>query len=267
MTITIPKYNFVMLNKHKTMDIGEIDLTKRIIRLDTVDSTNDQAIKMLRDNNNVGSTVILADYQSGGKGQQGKQWLSEKGKNLTFSIILHPLSLTAENQFLLSMCISNGIVELLGKYSIKARIKWPNDIYTGKGKIAGILIENTLSGKRIVSSVAGIGLNVNQTLFDEKASNATSMAIEKNVENDREKILNHLLSVISSWINRLQENDLTGIKVGYLNSLIFLNEWRTYTDIKGSFEGRIIDVAGNGELLVQDRQLKQKKYFFKEIAF
>ena len=244
-----------------------IKLENRIIWLDTVASTNDTAIKMLQGENVPEGTVILADFQSAGKGQKGSLWESEKGKNLTFSIILFPGMLTAENQFYISMCISNGLVDFLSEKSIKGRIKWPNDIYATRGKIGGILIENTLTGKKIRSSVIGIGLNVNQDVFSKEIGTATSMRLETSAEFDRRGTFNDLLGFLSLWINRLYEADFAGIKISYLNKLLFLNEWRAFSAAAGPFEGRIIDVSDNGELLVQNRDLELKKYYFKEITF
>ena len=240
---------------------------KNFIRLETTDSTNAQAIKMLKSGNVSEGTVILADYQSAGKGQYGNIWVGEKGKNLTFSIVLYPVVLTARTQFFLSMCISNAIQDCLVKNNIGAKIKWPNDIYTSNGKIAGILIENALSGQNIKWSVAGIGLNVNQLTFGADAGMAVSMASEAGHEFNRDVVLNELLRSLSLWINRLYDNDLSNIKVRYLNNMLFLNEWRSFISETGLFEGRITDVTDFGRLMVQDRKGNINEFYFKDIKF
>ena len=112
-------------------------------------------------------TLILTEDQTRGRGQMGNKWLTEKGKNLTFSIVLYPSFLRPNQHFYLtqfvSIAIQEVIQELLPDKGIK--IKWPNDLYVENRKLAGILIENILSGHRIQSSILGIGLNVNQVQF------------------------------------------------------------------------------------------------------
>jgi len=111
--------------------------------------------------------VIRTDYQTSGRGQIGNTWESKSGKNLL-----------AEDQFLVSKIICLSLVELLNEYDLeKVRIKWPNDIYVGDKKIAGILIQNMLQGKQIKASIIGIGLNVNQEFFESEAPNPTSLKL------------------------------------------------------------------------------------------
>lgn len=157
-----------------------------IIWLESVDSTNNEAkrrIARLAD-----MSVIAAYEQTAGRGQRENIWLSEPGKNLTASIVLkHDGTIlsrvSADNQFIISEMISKAVVGLLADYGVVARIKWPNDIYVGDKKICGILIEHTLRGSSIINSIIGVGLNVNQTEFDESLPNPTSLAAESNLEN------------------------------------------------------------------------------------
>ena len=128
-------------------------------------STNTEASLLLKSGEQIEGTVIQTDFQSAGKGQAGNKWESEKGKNLLFSIILYPQSISPYDQFLISMTISLGICDFLDRLCTGATIKWPNDIYLGNDKIAGILIENSILGTMIETSVAGIGLNINQDNF------------------------------------------------------------------------------------------------------
>ena len=115
-----------------------------IIELDITDSTNEYSKKLIKEGTGEEGTVILADYQTKGKGQKDGYWESEKGKNLTFSIILFPNFLDIQKQFYLSMCVSIGIVEFLARLSVNSRIKWPNDIYIKNKKIfkQGLAINN-----------------------------------------------------------------------------------------------------------------------------
>ena len=119
--------------------------------------------------------VVWAEYQTAGRGCGTNQWESERGKNLTFSILIHPKDLPATQQFHISMAISLAICEALEQYIGDVSIKWPNDIYWRNGKIGGILIENTLKGSIIMESIIGVGLNVNQRIFKSNAPNPVSM--------------------------------------------------------------------------------------------
>ena len=125
-------------------------------------STNDQAFMLLKTINPVEGTVIYADFQKAGRGQKDNKWESEKGKNLLLSIILYPTSIRPEDQFYLSMAVSLGICDFIDSFFPGSKIKWPNDIYINDDKIAGILIENSVMGETIESTIAGIGININQ---------------------------------------------------------------------------------------------------------
>ena len=122
--------------------------------------------------------VICAERQTAGRGQRGHTWTSPEGVNLLFSVVLCPTFLPAGEQFLLSQAVALALVDTLGTCGIDARIKWTNDIYAGDRKLAGILIEHHLAGGRLARTVAGIGINVNQTEFDPALPNPTSMALE-----------------------------------------------------------------------------------------
>ncbi|HYH55846.1 MAG TPA: biotin--[acetyl-CoA-carboxylase] ligase, partial [Anseongella sp.] len=145
-----------------------------------MDSTNNFAKELVANSGPVpDGTVIMAEGQYGGRGQADNTWLSEPGKNLTFSLILNCEFLPPAEQFCLSMAVSLGVLGTvkreLGK---EALIKWPNDIYFGAKKLGGILIENVLMGSLLRSSVTGIGLNVNQTHFP-RLEGATSFRLVK----------------------------------------------------------------------------------------
>ncbi|HYQ56854.1 MAG TPA: biotin--[acetyl-CoA-carboxylase] ligase, partial [Draconibacterium sp.] len=125
---------------------------KNIILLSEVDSTNNYAKQLVAEKAHSG-TVVLAQYQKNGRGQVGNFWESEAGKNLLFSLILYPAFLDAGKQFYISKVVSLALVEVLNECIIDVKIKWPNDIYVGDKKIAGILIENTMKGNKLESSV------------------------------------------------------------------------------------------------------------------
>ena len=137
----------------------------KIIWLNEVDSTNEEAKRHISVIDNL--SVLTALSQTAGRGQRGNSWLSAPGENLTFSIVLkHEPKVKAYDQFVISEIVSLSVVDFLSSYGISARIKWPNDIYVGDRKISGILIEHSVTGDSLSSSVVGIGLNINQRNFN-----------------------------------------------------------------------------------------------------
>ena len=132
---------------------------KPVICLDEIGSTNDYLNQLRHGSPIKNGTVVSAGFQTKGRGQQGNFWESTAMKNLLFSFVVEPRMLNPEKQFLLSMAISLGICDYLKTIIPDAKIKWPNDIYTGNNKIAGILIENHFFGSGWSYSIAGVGFN------------------------------------------------------------------------------------------------------------
>jgi BirA family biotin operon repressor/biotin-[acetyl-CoA-carboxylase] ligase len=238
-----------------------------LIELDITDSTNEYSKKLIKKGPVEEGTVILADFQTKGKGQKDGYWESEKGKNLTFSIILYPNFLDIQKQFYLSMSISIGIVEFLSHLSVKSKIKWPNDICINNKKVAGILIENSIKRNIISSSIIGIGINVNQTEFKSSAPNPTSLYLELNKTFDIKNTYHLLISYLNRWIKLLHNSHYKKIKSIYKKNLFLINKKACFTDINGKFDGRIIDVEESGILLIKTDSKKVRKYNFKEVSF
>ena len=152
----------------------------KITRLDEVESTNTWLKEHAQELGH--GDVAVTDNQTAGRGQRGNFWEAEPGKNLTFSLLLHPEGVAPSHQFAISEAVALGVVEVVRSRLAgyvepeQVKVKWPNDIYVGDDKIAGILIEHTLGSRSITHSVAGVGLNVNQTIFCSSAPNPVSMA-------------------------------------------------------------------------------------------
>ncbi len=239
----------------------------KLIFIEDLTSTNNHAALLLRGNPPQEGTLIYTNYQSAGKGQMGNKWESEKGKNLLFSIILYPTTILPTEQFLLSMIISLGICDFLKKEIPGCRIKWPNDIYIGDDKIAGILIENTITGNSITGSIAGIGLNVNQLKFLSGATNPVSMSMITGQVYDLDDCLRRLINDLDRRYKQLLSGDCTNIANEYISSLYSYNEWSKFRDSGGIFTGRIIAVTGSGCLMVENDHYETLEYQFKEVEF
>jgi BirA family biotin operon repressor/biotin-[acetyl-CoA-carboxylase] ligase len=202
--------------------------------------------------------VVVADYQTAGRGCGTNRWESERGKNLLFSLKIHPENLPANRQFKISIAVSLAIVDALGQLVGDLSIKWPNDIYWRNGKLAGILIENTLKGNLIKESIIGVGLNVNQREFHSDAPNPVSLWQITGQETNREQLLKDIL-------NRLDFRD--GLKERYMKLLYRRKGFHPYADKNGVFMAEIVGVEDDGHLLLIDEDGKERRYAFKEVTF
>ena len=190
---------FGKLVKPKVMNYPKkIDIALEKVK--EITSTNDYLAHLCKESKAKEFYTVIAESQTKGKGQRGNSWESEAGKNLTFSIFVrHHPDLKAQDQFALSDLTAQSVVEFLSRYDITSRVKLPNDIYIGMDKICGILIENTLRGNSLYSSIIGIGLNVNQTEFDPSLPNPTSMSIcKKHKAFDIDECLESLIDIFKS---------------------------------------------------------------------
>lgn len=231
----------------KTLFIG-----KNLIFLKSVPSTNDYAKQLLSNSKPKNGSVILAENQTAGRGQHGNAWNTEKGKNITCSIILDTSAIEVKQQFILNKIIAiavrNTIRDFVLDTSARVSIKWSNDILVNQKKIAGILIENTVQGNYLQNSIVGIGININQLYFD-KNLNATSLYIENKSEILIESILIKLLENIESWYLKIQLEQY--INSEYLKHLFWLNESRTFLYKDNVIVAKIIGTNEFGQLLLE----------------
>jgi len=213
-------------------------------------------------------TVIMAESQYAGRGQQQNRWHSEPGKNLTFSLLLNPTFLAVANQFDLTRAISLGVYDglkpLLGD---ELKIKWPNDIYYADKKLGGMLIENLLQGSQIKQSVIGIGLNVNQPIFPDWVPNATSVFQILQRNEDLKVLLSQICNNIEAWYLNLKADKTSLVRETYLSRLYWLNEKHIFRSNGNDFSGIITNVKDNGVLVVRHNINTEMEYSFKEIEF
>jgi BirA family biotin operon repressor/biotin-[acetyl-CoA-carboxylase] ligase len=240
-------------------------LGKDIVNLTECHSTNDTALSLFRSNMAKEGTIVVADRQTKGKGQRGNKWYSEPGKNLTFSMVLTPLFLDATEQFGLNMAISVGIHDAISEYLQDIKIKWPNDfMHVDRGKLGGLLIENAVSNNGVEMSIAGLGLNVNQTEFP--FPNAVSMAILAGAELDKQEIFRSLVTHIEKWYLKLKRGQIKEIRAYYIAHLYRYDEWAWYHD-SDLFLGKITGIDNTGNLEVMKQNETRHSYAFKEIRF
>lgn len=199
---------------------------------------------------------IYAGFQTAGRGQTGNSWESEEGKNLLCSILLPP----DKNLYFLNIAVGVALVRVIGE---AFTIKWPNDIYYEDKKIAGILIENAIIGNEIKYSIAGIGLNVNQTDFHSDAPNPISLKQIYGTEFAIDQLMNQVLEAVQKVLNEPEED----IWAYYKSHLYRREGFWPFEDQNGTFEARIEDVLPTGEIVLRDQQGKERKYHFKQIRY
>jgi BirA family biotin operon repressor/biotin-[acetyl-CoA-carboxylase] ligase len=241
---------------------------QNLLTLKEVDSTNNFLKNLLSNSKPLPEgTVIMAESQFAGRGQQNNQWHSEPGKNLTFSLLLKPTFLAIADQFDLTRAISLAVYDTLCPIlGSDLKIKWPNDIYYGDKKLGGMLIENLLQGSQIKNSVIGIGLNINQEQFPDGASNATSVKQILQKDYDIRQILADICNHIEAYYLNLKAGKISFVRIAYLDRLYWFNENKRFRANGVEFNGVIIGVKENGLLIVQQND-GEKTYNLKEIEF
>ena len=241
---------------------------QNLITIKELDSTNTFLKNTLSNSKPLPEgTVIMAESQYAGRGQQQNKWNSEAGKNLTFSILLNPTFLAIASQFDLTRVVSLGVhsalESLLGD---QLKIKWPNDIYYTDKKLGGILIENLLQGSQIKQSVIGIGLNINQEVFPDWVPNPVSVKQILQQDYDLRTLLSEICSHIEGYYLNLKAGKVEFIRESYLSRLYWMNETKNFKMPEGIFSGTIKTVRNNG-LLVIDNNGTEMEFNFKEIEF
>ncbi len=238
----------------------------KLIRLSETDSTN----RYLRDYTPAPDevlTVCVADYQTAGRGCGSNTWESERGKNLTFSVLTHPTGLAPARQFTLSMAGALALKQVLDSLVDDITLKWPNDIYWRDRKLSGTLIETSVSGSTIRDCIFGIGLNVNQHQFLSDAPNPVSLCQILGHEVATEPLLQHIIESFEAWMQILADGGEAHILNNYRNSLYRKEGYHRYRDQEGEFEAQFVDIEPDGHLLLKDRQNLLRRYAFKEVMF
>lgn len=240
---------------------------------DSIDSTNSEARRRLPANAKM--SVYAAKFQTAGRGQRGNKWSSAAGQNLTFSVLLnftHPQmpDLAVQNQFLLSIVAALSVSDLLQKLNIRNSIKWPNDIYIGRRKVCGMLIENIVGNTGLEHSIIGIGLNLNQTEFPPELVNPTSVLVCSGLRTVPEHVLDDFLDIFSGYMPYLSDIEgINEIRNKYVSRLFGLGVSREYHDCLRNvdFTGTIRGISEEGLLHMEMPDKTVSNYSFKEVSY
>ena len=256
----------------------------KIVKLQNIDSTNDYLLGLNTEEN----VCAVAEYQSAGKGMGSNTWESEPGKNLLFSVLIHPAWLPITEQYLMSMAEALAIYEaiepplqltpldsvalLRKERGSDLSIKWPNDIYWQDKKMSGTRIDVNLQGGKIRDMVIGTGINVNQRAFRSDAPNPVSMwqvtpSGSPSGEYDREELLRDILECFEKYYEMLSRGDKDTIIKMYHERLYRREGFHRYSDKDGEFDAELVRVQPNGIMTLRRRDGSLSNYEFKEVSF
>lgn len=237
-----------------------------IIRLQEIDSTN-HFLKEYTSDKEEEMTIAVSDYQTAGRGQGTHTWESEAGKNLLFSIKVHPHWVPVRSQFVLAMAEALALKDALDSYTDEISLKWPNDVYWRDKKISGTLIETTLGGQGLKTCIFGTGINVNQRKFYSDAPNPVSLCQILGYEIDRNEVLDKIVEAIGQYYELLRRADYMDVSALYHLALYRRKGYHRYQDKNGEFDGALVEVEDDGHLILHDRKGIVRSYTFGELKF
>ena len=241
-----------------------------IVHLLEVDSTNryvrDEAAALWQNRGISDFAVVTAGHQTAGRGQRGNTWNSNAGENLLFSILVRPgETLEVSRQFLLSQAVALSIHDAMKCYGIDTLLKWPNDIYAGNRKLAGILLELDYSGAFVEQAIIGIGLNVNQENFPPMDRTPVSMKMLRKRDFILDDVLATILDLFEHYYTEMRLGNRDAIAAEYKRVLLGMDERRTFIDGVGRFDAVIQDIESDGHLILRRNDGSTGRYAFKEV--
>lgn len=225
------------------------------IELDTIESTNNYAMELIRDNKAKNGMAIFAVRQTAGKGQRGKAWQDEAGESLSCSLIIEPAMYGLKNHFHLIALTASAIRKVVeATVRIPVHIKWPNDIYVGDQKAGGILIESVTRGKNWKHAVIGFGINVNQRFFDETLPNPVSLRQLTGKSYDIKRLAEDCMNIILNELSHRSHNEVIS---QYTKNLYKINQIISLNTSSGIITDTLKGVTEEGSLIIGDdtRQL------------
>lgn len=204
--------------------------------------------------------------QTQGKGLGSNRWLSQRGQNILISFLFQP-PITIQNQFYFNQYFAIAIRNFLSKYIKDPKIKWPNDIYVGNKKIAGILIEHSIQGNILKYSIAGVGININQTSFEPEIPNPTSLSILTGKKYEIPTLINQLVQSLNESYHLIQNQDFIKLEQEYLKHLFQYQTVARYLIHEQAFSGTIVGLSPIGQLLIQNENGALHTCNHKEVKF
>lgn len=244
-------------------------MTERLI-LAELESTNSYLMQLAADQGDSLPNFysVLAVAQVAGRGQRGNHWHSTAGRNLTFSCLVRLSGLTPSRVYMLSEFIAVGLLQTLESYldeeqAKQLAIKWPNDLYYQDKKLAGILIENSITGGQIDYSILGVGLNLNEDSFPPELPNPIALRTITQEYYDLLEVHERLMTTLKG----LPLGNYATIHQLYLQRLYRREGWHAYRDQEGQFKAKIREVLPSGNIVLEREDGRLSVYAFKEVIF
>jgi BirA family biotin operon repressor/biotin-[acetyl-CoA-carboxylase] ligase len=237
-----------------------------IIKLNAIDSTNSYLINLSKEVKLEDPTIVITNKQTKGRGQHGTSWQSVPQQSLLFSMFKRFEDLPSNKISSIAYAVSLGVENALKKCKIpNITIKWPNDIMSRSKKMAGILIENQIKQGNVVSSIIGLGINVNEEKF-ESLPQATSMLLATGNKYDLNEVLQHVIEEILIQLNKIEKGEHADLKIKYESSL-FKKEMISVFEVPSGyrFNGIIKGVNEIGQIVIEHENKISTSYQLKEI--
>lgn len=252
------------MRNFNTLFVGKV-----VLHFPELASTNQYAVEQLAKTKPSEGTVVTTDYQSAGRGQIGSSWQADPGQNIHLSVLFYPQWLAARQQFALSQAMALAVADTIHLCTHqRARVKWPNDVYVGDQKLAGMLIQNSLQGSHIQWSVVGIGINVNQRNFSPDLHNPSSLSLVTGENFALADVQQILFAQLERRYLQLKRKDVQ-LQADYRTQLYRINETAAYREIATDtrFTGQIEGVNEQGKLLIRAEDGALRTFGLKEVQF
>lgn len=252
----------MLLPNKNTLFIGKV-----VHAFQALPSTNSFAKELLAKSKPIEGTVISAATQTAGRGQIGSKWESPEGQSLSLSVILYPHFLLVRKQFELNIVAALAVRDALMSFaSSEVVVKWPNDVYLGSRKVAGILIQNQIAGQQLQYSIVGTGININQPEFSPELPYATSLLMDTGERQELDTVASHYLHALEQRYLQLRSGT-SRLKRDYYGCLLGYQEKRTYRLPNGDeFEAEAAGIDELGHLLLRLPGGGLQAYALKEVS-
>ena len=211
--------------------------------------------------------LLTTDFQTAGRGQRGTSWEADANANLLFGFIFHPTLLLASQQFFLSEALALAVRSALSHYTEDIVVKWPNDVYWRDKKICGMLLEHTLCGKHIATTLTGIGININQDNFKSDAPNPISLKQIIGRPISRGNVLEDIIENFDKRYEMIINEQSASLHNEYMQHLYRGKGLYPYKDASGVFKAQIESISPLGILTLKREDGTSKHYAFKEVSF
>lgn len=250
-----------------------MDTTNNMLVLNEAESTNSTLMHLAQTSPSLPQLYcVLAKYQTAGRGQRGSSWVVTPERSLTFSFLLRSGALKASEQYAVSELAAYGLMKTLAQYlpeDLRGQlsVKWPNDIYFGDRKLAGILIEHSITSGIIDYSIIGIGVNVNEKEFSQDLPNPISLRQITGTYYDLSEVHQRLMEQFSTMLEEFLLGEYHKVHTRYMESLYRRTGLHRYHDAQGAFSAEIKDVLPSGHLVLQTEDGQERTYAFKEVTF